>query len=137
MSESPKNLGKLVSAHGTSPVFLQRAALVAVVSFVFFLAMLLAFYLRQQLGYFVLSTAFLVVYLFTMIGWWMQKRNVVSIYQNGISYRKFRAGWKEISTSESDNGFVLTSSDGDTATLPATIHGIGEIRRVISSKIAD
>jgi len=97
-----KDLGKLVSTHTTSPIFLQRAAIVAVVSFLFFLAMLVAFYVRQHIGYFFLSTAFLVVYVFTLIGWVMQKRNAVSIYEKGIRYKKFRAAWDEIAAVKAD-----------------------------------
>ncbi|MGQ0542759.1 MAG: hypothetical protein ACT4O9_13035 [Blastocatellia bacterium] len=51
MTESAKNLGKLIYIHGTSPVFLQRAAIVAGVSFVFFLAMQIVFYTRPQIVY--------------------------------------------------------------------------------------
>ena len=45
----------------------QRAVLIAVLSFMFFLAMMIAFYVRQSMLYFLLATAFLVVYIFTMI----------------------------------------------------------------------
>src|SRR5687767_3938475 len=96
MSKSNANLGSLVSSHGTSPATLQRAAIVTILSFFFFISMLLLFYVRQQMVYFVLSTAFLVVYIFTMVGWVMQKRNVVSVYENGITYRKFSATWDDL-----------------------------------------
>jgi len=45
----------------------QRAVLIAVLSFMFFLAMMIAFYVRQSMLYLLLATAFLVVYIFTMI----------------------------------------------------------------------
>jgi len=44
----------------------QRAAFVAVLSFMFFLAMMFAFYIRQSMLYFLLATGFLVLYLITM-----------------------------------------------------------------------
>lgn len=72
------------------------------VSFGFFLGTLVAFYIRQHVGYFFLSTAFLVVYIFTLVGWITQKRNVVSIYENGIRYRKFKAVWDEIVSVKAD-----------------------------------
>ncbi|MBK9215175.1 MAG: hypothetical protein IPM59_06190 [Chloracidobacterium sp.] len=50
-----------------SPAHVQRVAFIAVLSFLFFLAMMLAYYLRGSLLYFLLATAFLVVYTFTMI----------------------------------------------------------------------
>ena len=73
----PQGLGPLISTHGTSPKFVQRAAVVALASFAFFLLMMAAFYARPQIGYFVLATAFLVVALFTLIGIWMQKRSTI------------------------------------------------------------
>jgi len=94
--EPRKNLGRLVETHGTSPVYLQRAAIVTPLSFVFFLGMLVAYYVRQHIGYFALSTAFLVVYVLTLVSWATQKRNVVSIFENGIRYKKFSGCWEEI-----------------------------------------
>ena len=133
MERHRTDLGNLLSTHGTSPAFLQRAAIVAVLSFFFFMAMLLVFYVRQQFIYFVLSTAFLVVYIFTMIGWVMQKRNVVSIYDNGITYRKFTARWDEIQSvkSEVGSGITIVKSGGETATIGKSVAGLDEIAVVI------
>ena len=50
-----------------SPAHLQRAVFIAVLSFMFFLAMMFAFYIRQSILYFLLATAFLIVYIVTMI----------------------------------------------------------------------
>lgn len=133
MSEPTKNFGKLVSMHGTSAMFLQRAAIVAFLAFVFFLAMLIGFYLLQTVIYFVLSTAFLVVYLFTLIGWLMQKRNVVSIFEDGINYKKFAARWGEIVSAElideaSDRKYLeLQKSDREKVLIPSSIHGFEKI----------
>ena len=117
------DLGTLTSVHGTSPATLQRAAIITVLSFFFFLAMLVVFYARQQIVYFVLSTAFLVVYIFTMIGWVMQRRNLVSIHEKGISYRKFNATWDEIKSVRSDakTGITLVKNDGESTTIGRTI----------------
>ena len=46
---------------------LQRASFVAALSFLFFLAMMFAYYIRQSPLYFLLATAFLIVYIVTMI----------------------------------------------------------------------
>jgi hypothetical protein len=43
---SELQLGKLESVHGISPVFKQRAFIVAVVSFFFFTAMIIAYSVR-------------------------------------------------------------------------------------------
>ena len=130
-----QDLGKLISIHGTSPAYLQRAAIVSILSFVFFIAMLLAFYLRQQILYFILSSAFLVVYLFTMIGWLMQKRNTVKIYNNGMRYRKFAARWDEIeSINETGSGVTIIKVGGDDISLGPAVHDLSEIVRLARSK---
>jgi hypothetical protein len=52
MAEAIQSLGKLQAVYGTSPAYLQRAAMTAIISFVFFLAMLFVFSIRQNIGYF-------------------------------------------------------------------------------------
>ncbi|MEO6333453.1 MAG: hypothetical protein ABIO91_00585 [Pyrinomonadaceae bacterium] len=134
-----RDLGPLISVHGTSPAFLQRAAIIAVVSFFFFMAMLLVFYLRQQIVYFVLSTAFLIVYVFTLIGWVMQKRNIVSIYEDGVTYRKFSARWDEMQSVRAarQDGISLTRNDGLSVTIPKTIANFAQIAASIRTNLAD
>ena len=131
------NLGKLVSVHSVSPASLHRAAIVAVVSFAFFLGMLLAFYIRQELGFLVLSSAFLVLYLFTMVNLLLQKRNTVRIYENGISYKKFTASWSEITRVQADTktGIMISKNKGEIVTLTPSISGINDIARTIRSNL--
>ncbi len=50
-----------------SPAHIQRVAFIAILSFLFFLGMMFVYYLRGSLLYFLLATAFLVVYVITMI----------------------------------------------------------------------
>jgi len=50
-----------------SAMKLQRAAFVGVISFVFFMTMMFAYYIRGSGLYFLLATAFLIVHLLTMI----------------------------------------------------------------------
>lgn len=128
-----KQLGALISTHGISPLFLQRAAIIAILSFLFFLITLIFFYLQQGFMYFVLSTAFLVIYVFTMIGWVFQKRNVVSIYENGISRRQFLATWDEIKSvkAETDSGITIVKSDGEELLIPKSTADIGRIAVLI------
>jgi hypothetical protein len=138
MTSNRTDLGSLVSVHGTSPIFLQRAAIVAVLSFFFFMAMLVIFYVRQQMVYFVLSTAFLVVYIFTLVGWVMQKRNIVSIYENGIAYRKFISIWDEIKSVKSDSktGITIVHSSGDSTTIPSSVADVDKIAVAIRNHLA-
>lgn len=136
-TQNKKRLGALVSTHGTSPLFLQRAAIVATLSFVFFLIMLIFFYLYQQLWYFIMSSAFLVIYLFTMISWVLRRRNVVSVYENGISQKKFSATWDEINSVkvESDSGITIVKAGGESLTIPKTTANIGRIALMVRQNL--
>ncbi|MEP7211679.1 MAG: hypothetical protein ABI791_01290 [Acidobacteriota bacterium] len=121
------DLGRAVSTHPTAAVFVQRAAIVALISFVFFLLMLIGFSIRQHFGYFLLASAFLVVYLFTMFGWWVQKRSVLTIYENGLSYKKFRNSWSDIAAAEESadaKGSItikLTDNKRRSVSIPPTL----------------
>jgi ABC-type bacteriocin/lantibiotic exporter with double-glycine peptidase domain len=136
-SGSGSQLGRLISTHGTSPATLQRAAVVAILSFFFFLAMLLVFYFRQQIVYFVLSTAFLIVYVFTLIGWILQRRNVVSIHENGIAYRRFSSTWDEIKSvkSSSGEGISLEKESGESVTIGKSVADLDRIALEIRTNL--
>lgn len=103
-AEKATNLGRLVSVYGLSPYFLQRAAAVSLLSFAFFLAMMIVFYIRQNIGYFLLATAFLIVNIFTLTGWFLRRRSNLKIYENGFSYKKFVAVWSDIELVETKTG---------------------------------
>lgn len=126
---------------GISPVVLQRGAIITVLSFVFFLAMLVAFYVRQHIGYFVLSTAFLAVYVLTFISWVIQKRNVVSIFENGIRYKKFSGCWDEIESATvveegADRKHIeLQKNKREKVIIPSSIHGFDQIVGVVKEKV--
>lgn len=135
MSKQTSSLGKLNASYGVAPAFLQRAAIVAVLSFMFFLAMLFAFYLRQHFGYFLLSTAFLIVHVFTMIGWWMQRRNVVKLHARGINYKSWSAEWSEITGIErTRSGLVLTNRANASTTIGNSINGLEGIEAIVRAK---
>lgn len=91
-----QNLGKLHGVYGIAPLFLQRAAVVAFLAFVFFFLMLIAFSMWKSIGYFLLAMAFLVIQIFTLTGWIMQKRAEVRLYENGFTYKKYVCRWDEI-----------------------------------------
>ena len=90
--------------------------------------MLVVFYLRQQIGYFLLSTAFLVVYVFTLIGWLIQKRNVVDVHENGLKYKKFNAAWVQIQSIKADaEGLLLTISKNEKTLIPSSVSGFDSV----------
>lgn len=146
MLETTKILGKLQGVYGTSPIFLQRAAIVAVVSFLFFLAMLVAFSIRQNIGYFLLATAFLFVQLFTLFGWITQRKNELKLFENGFTYRKHTCFWDEIESmnlrmesrliSGEKINCEIIKNDGAKIILTEAIHGINEIIERIDEEIS-
>jgi hypothetical protein len=122
LAESSKNLGKIVSIHGVQPALVQRAAIVAVLAFVFFLAMLAVFSYRQSIGYFVLASAFLVVEIFTLTGLFAQRRNVLRIFEKGLCYKKQCRGWSEIASVFLEKaGLKLTLKEGGEIIVPNTL----------------
>ncbi|HQU91814.1 MAG TPA: hypothetical protein PLK77_05925 [Pyrinomonadaceae bacterium] len=130
-------LGKLIAVHPTSPALLQRAAIVAVLSFLFFVLNLIFYRVWQSLAYFILATCFLVVHVFTMIGWWMQKRNAASIYANGLVYRKREIFLDEIVKVDtmSDGGLKVALAGQDELTIPASVHGLDRIESFIRQSL--
>ena len=136
--EMTRSLGRLIAVHPTSPAFMQRAAIVAALSFIFFLATLIAFLLRQNFIYFLLATAFLIVQIFTLIGWWLQRRNAVHIYANGLTYKKLELPWDEIqSTFRNDDGsLVIRIQDDSIAKFPGSIHALDRVESFIRRHLA-
>lgn len=137
MNETRANdLGNFISRHGTSPRSLQRSAVVAVVAFFFFLVMMAAFYARQWFVYFLLATAFLIVNLFTLVGIWLQKRNNVRLYENGLIYKKDIVLWDDLVRLRLDAkaGLTLELADGRTLIIPAVIEGLPRIAEHINSR---
>ena len=132
MPEADKNLGKLVSVHGISPAFLQRAVFVAVLAFLFFLAMMFAYYILQSIGYFLLATAFLLIYLVTLFSWAMQRRNQLRIFENGFSYKKRSVSWEEI-VGVSPDGEIYTRGS-DKILLPKAIQDFGIVVKQIRDR---
>jgi hypothetical protein len=134
-------LGKLESVHPTSPVYLQRAAILAILSFVFFLAMITAFTVWQNFMYFWMATAFLVIELFTLFGWFTQRKTEFRIYENGFRYKKQEWLWSEIESisvtgaSPKLKAEILNDS-GEEIVLTEMIARIDLIIKRIQSEIA-
>ncbi len=131
-------IGKLIRVHSVSAASVQRAAIVAVISFIFFLVMLFVFYIRAQFGYFMLSSAFLVVYLFTMVGLWLQKRNVLNVYENGLSYRGTTLRWNDIDGFETDDrgAIAIIVKKGERLRIPSSLVGLDDVGRIIRSNVS-
>lgn len=138
---SELQLGKLESVHPTSPVYLQRAAIVAILAFIFFLAMLVAFSIWRNFMYFLLATAFLFVQLFTLFGWFTQRKNEVKVYENGFKYKKQTWFWNEIGSITVTGGnnkirAEIKKQTGEKVILTEMIAGIDSIIKRINAEIA-
>jgi hypothetical protein len=144
-NEPQPDLGRLETVYGISPAFMQRAAMVAVLSFVFFIAMMVAFYIRQNIGYFLLATAFLLVQLLTLFGWLVQRRAEFRIYENGFAYKKQACSWDEIEsmTIRAESRLIgdekvnceIRKTNGEKIVLSEAIQGVGQIMQRISAEI--
>lgn len=105
------------------------------------MVMLVAFYVRQHIGYFALSTAFLVVYVLTLITWVIQKRSLVSVYENGIRYKKFSGSWDEIESGTiRDDGrnhksIDLQKNRREKVSIPSSIQGFDRILGVVKANV--
>lgn len=146
MIEQTRKLGKLVRIHPVSPVVMQRAVIVAMLSFLFFLATMIGVYTTQKLGFFLLSTAFLIVNIFTMFGLLSARKNVLQVYENGFSYKKFKTRWDEIEKVEVKTinrplsggkiGYKVTKKDGENIVFDESIHEISRVIDKINIELA-
>ncbi len=133
MPERDKSLGKIVAIHVLAAEHVQRAVFIAVLSFVFFMAMMVVFYVRENLLYFLLASAFLVVYVITLLSWILQRRSVVKVHERGISFKKQTATWDEISGVD-DTGTVTLKSQKQIV-LPRVLNDLDSVVGRIRSKI--
>ena len=127
-----KNLGKLVAVYAISPAYQQRAIFIAVLSFVFFLAMMIGYYVRDYLGYFLLASAFLVIYLVMMFSWFWQRKNAVEVFEHGFRYKNVEAGWDQIETVSVDGTIELTGWNKQIA-IPRSIDRFDDLIRTLQS----
>ena len=102
----------------------------------FFLAMMLLVYVRGHFGYFLLSSAFLVVFVFTMIGWWLQRRNVVEAFDRGLIFKRSVLAWDEIADLEvtGEGGLKLTTTDNRTITVPRTLVALDRLEAYVRGR---
>jgi hypothetical protein len=136
MADEAKDLGRLISVHPIAPIYVQRAVFIAVLSFLFFMGTMLAFYLRQSFLYFLLATGFLIVYLITMFGWFMQRRSVANVYDRGFSFKDRWLAWDEVDSINDEGNIVIIPKTGKPISLPATISEPAALARHIRFRIS-
>jgi hypothetical protein len=119
MPQVKTGLGRLIAVYSPSPAYIQRAVFITVLSFIFFLAMMAVYYIRHSIMYFILASAFLVLYLVTLLSFVTQRNSQLSIYENGLTYRKRTIRWNEI-TDVPETG-VLRLSNGGRLAIPQNL----------------
>jgi len=124
-STQSKDLGKLTAVHPIAPALVQRAVFIAALAFLFFLTMMFTFYLRQNILYFLLASAFLVLYLVMMFALLMQRRNTVEVCEKGFRAKKHSIRWTEV-LSVSDEGTVELGS-GKSLAIARSVVGFDEL----------
>lgn len=130
-----KALGRLVAVHPISPAHLQRAVLLAILSLVFFLTMMFAFYLLKNLVYFLLATSFLTIYLTTMYSFVTAKKRTVKIFNNGLRIGKISAAWTEVVSV--DEAGTIEISNGKRIEIPQSTHERDALLTRVRVSVAD
>lgn len=133
-----EKLGNIVSVHGIAPATLQRTVIVAALSFLFFLVTMVMFSMWKNFLYFFMSTAFLIVYALTMFGWLRLRKNTLTIYENGMKFRKFSAVWSEIEAvrKTDDATYEISKAGGEKIVLSDSFYEIEKAIGVIEAKRA-
>jgi hypothetical protein len=90
--------------------------------------MLIAFLVREQIGYLILAAAFFVLNIFTLIGFLVQRQNTVKVFDEGFSYKKRSAAWKDmVSIDDDENGISIVKTDGSVIKIPRSIADLGRL----------
>ena len=97
---------------------------------------MLAFYVRQSLGYFLLATGFLFVYLVTMFSWFTMRKKVVRTFENGFEYRSVQYSWSEVRGISERLPLKIDLTTGKSLELPSTIAEPDILARRIRSHIS-
>jgi hypothetical protein len=131
------DLGRLVSVHGMSPAYKQQTVFIIVLSFLFFLSTMLAFYVFGSFLYFLLSSGFLGVYLVSLISFLTERRYAVRTYENGMEYRAFSSRWEDIGTvkwktDRRSRILVIESNNGPSISIPSSIDNIEHLAKIIT-----
>lgn len=136
--QNETSLGRMVSTHRISGAAVQKVAVVAALSFTFFLGTLVAFYASGRTVFFLLSGGFLAIYVFTMIGWFTLKKTELRLLDGGLTYRKASVSWDVIEALERipGRGLRINVVDGPAILVAESISDLDEIEAFIRSRKA-
>jgi hypothetical protein len=92
---------------------------------------MIVYYIRESLLFFLLATAFLLIYIVTMISLVRGRRGVVQLFEHGIELNKQRIAWDEIEN-VSDAG-IIELSNGKSVQIPTSLDRLPKLISSISS----
>jgi uncharacterized membrane protein YobD (UPF0266 family) len=127
-----KPLGRRIATHPIAPAAVQRAAFIAILSFLFFLGMMFAFYLLQHIGYFLLGTGFLLVYMMMMYSVVMQRKSAVEVHERGFHFKKTDIAYDDVDTI--DLSGEVTLKNGKKLALPKSLLGFDVLIATLRSR---
>lgn len=133
---SSDKLGNLISVHPVSPAAVLRVIVVAVLSFVFFMGTLVAFYSSGRAVFFLLSSGFLVIYVLTMIGWFALRKIELRIFEGGFVYKKSTVSWNQIESVERvpKKGLRIQVSGHLPVMVPESLSDLNKIEAFVISR---
>ena len=107
----------------------------AALSFIFFMTMMFAYYLLKSIGYFLLATAFLLIYIATMYSFLTLRKKVVEVFENGLRMGSDHMLWNDIESVDEKGNMRFQSKD---LTIPTSLHErdalIAHIRQMRASQ---
>lgn len=133
MPPSGNDLGKLMAVYAPAPAFLQRAVFLTVLSFVFFLGTMFIYYVRQGFVYFILASAFLALYVISLISFVAQRKNIFAVHEHGIEFKKNRVLWPDIEN-VSDDGVIHVRGEKK-ITIPKSLDNLGDLIAQVRSML--
>jgi hypothetical protein len=125
------NLGKLTGVYNLSAAILQRSIIVIIISLFFSLAMFVGWLILQKFVLLLLAIAFLAIKLITLFSLLAQRKNVLSLYEQGFNYNKITCRFDEIA---SVKGYEILTKSGVKIVLSETINNVGEAVKIIELK---
>ena len=119
------DLGRLIAVHPIDPAYLQRGIFITVLSFLFFLGTSLVLYYRGGLVYFILSTAFLIVYLISLFSIFRIRRAELRVYEFGFSFRGRSVSWSSVSAISPQGEIIIV--DDKAIVLPRSLRNFDSV----------
>ena len=128
------SLGRLIAVHPISPAYLQRAVILAALALTFFFGMMFAFYLLQNFVYFLLASAFLMIYLATMASFFTARKKSVEVHEKGLRIGRESILWGDID-GVSEDGEITSKTTRKVTAIASSIVRRAELLIYVKTRI--